>query len=124
MVVVVSDLAIEAKEAFVHVDLAAALNRGDWANRFAKPARAAAFGVPFEPVEQTYFAEQRETATERAGESTIKTLDEKARGEKGGSVKHHRPFGHETQDDCCLERLDFRAGHREIPGVEGYCDER
>src|SRR6202521_5355376 len=123
VVVVVGDLAIQAIEALVHVDLASALDRPYRADAFAQPARRAALRMPFEPAEHANAAENGETAAERTGETAVETLDEQAGEHERERVARDRPLRHETQDDGRLERLDLGSRHGEVPGHERRRDE-
>ena len=75
MVVVVGDLAIQAIEAFIHIDRAACLDRANRTNRLTMVAAAATFRMASKPIEYADAAQNREAAAKRANETAIKTFD-------------------------------------------------
>src|SRR5262249_42189164 len=108
MIVVVGDLAVQAIEAFIHVDDAAGFDRADRADDLAMVAAAAAFRAAVKPIEHADASQDGETPAERAGEAAIEALDKYAGGDDHERVGDHRPFGHEAKDDGRLERFDLR----------------
>src|ERR1700730_4114531 len=78
VIVVVGDLAVQAIEAFIHVDDATGLDRADRTDGLAMVAAAAAFRTAVEPIEYADAAEDGETTTERASKTAIEALDEHA----------------------------------------------
>ena len=66
MIVIIFDLAIEALEAFGHVDFAGHRNRLDRTGMLAEMARTAAFGPPLQQINQMQPAGERQDAAERA----------------------------------------------------------
>jgi hypothetical protein len=76
VIIVVSDLAVQAIEALIHVDLAALLDRTDWTDTFAVMTRVATFRMAAQPVEHADAAEDGKASPKRASEAAIETLDE------------------------------------------------
>src|SRR5579883_1455295 len=67
MLVVIGHLAIEAIEAFIHIDLAASPDGAYRAQGLAEMAGRTAFGAALQKVEEADAAENGQAAAERAG---------------------------------------------------------
>ena len=76
MIIVVGDLAIQAIETLIHVDLAALLDRTDRADSLAVATAAATFHMAVQPIEHANAPQDRKPAPKWAGEAAIETLDE------------------------------------------------
>src|SRR5215831_13011264 len=122
MVVEIGHLTIEAVEALVHVDLAAALDGTDGTDGLADPAFRAALRMSLQPVEHAHATENRQSAAERAEEAAVEPLDDEADGDEGKGVGDHRPFGHEAENDGGLKGFHFGAGHGHVPRDKGGGD--
>src|SRR5690606_1918876 len=84
-VVIIVDHTVEALEALGHHDLAIALDRLHRATTLAELARAAAFRLPLEEVQNVEPVEYRQNRAEGAEEPA-----EGALGEKTDEEQHHR----------------------------------
>ena len=76
LIIVVGDLAVQAVETFIHVDLAALLDRADRADSLAVMTAAATFRMAVQPMEHADAAEDGKASPKRASEAAIETLDE------------------------------------------------
>ena len=71
MVVIISDLTVQAEEAFVHVDLAVPFDRAHRTDCFASTASAPAFGMAFEHIKDPDLAKDCQPAAKRAGKPAM-----------------------------------------------------
>jgi hypothetical protein len=76
LIIIVGDLAVQAIETLIHVDLAALLDRTDRTDSFAVTTRVATLRMAAQPVEHADAAEDRKASSKRASEAAIETLDE------------------------------------------------
>jgi hypothetical protein len=76
LVIVVSDLAVQAIEALIHVNLATLLDSADWADSLAVTTAAATFRVAVQPIEHANAPHDGKPGSKRACEAAIETFHE------------------------------------------------
>src|SRR5581483_12156217 len=101
--IVVDDLAVEAIEAFVHVDCPARLDRLYRAAPCAQLAGAAAFRAALQRHEAAQPAANRHYRAKRAEKAAERAFDEQTGNEKHQRVRHEWPRAVHSQRDDGLE---------------------
>ena len=107
MVVVIDDLAVQAIDAFVLVDIAVRMNRLDRAAMFAHVALDTALMTALEPVEHLVLGRDCQGRTKGAQVAAKEAVDEQAGPEKDHRIKHKRPSPSELEGNGRLERFDL-----------------
>jgi hypothetical protein len=119
----IQELAIQAVEALVHLDVTVGRDRLDRAASRTQLAARAALRTSLEHVRDPELPAERHDGAERAQEAAECALDEEADSEQREGVDHERPRAVEPQRDDGLEGLHLGGrsgrGHR----VEGERDD-
>src|SRR5690606_14751396 len=123
VVVVVEDLAVQAGDALVGIDVSLGMDRLDRAIVEAAHAGIPALPVALEPVEHPQPARDREGGAERTEIAAEESLHEEPGSDEHQGEQHEPPLTHEPQDDRRLERLDLREHLGIRQGAQGNAEE-
>src|SRR5690606_21191724 len=123
VVVVVENLAVQAGNALIGIDVSFRMDRLDRALVEAAHARIAAFAIALEPVEHPQPARERQGGAKGTEIPAEEPFDEKPRSDEHQGERNEPPVTHEPENDRGLERLDLREYLGKSQGAKRYSEE-